>query len=382
MRITILTGGLEPGADGVGDYARLLAGECSSRGVRCQVVAVADRHVDGASTDPESGVEFVRISGKESWSQRFLRVREAVQGFSPDWVSLQFVPYAFQRWGLPVGLIKRLPGAIATARLHLMLHEIWIHGEGSWRRRLISAGQRRCVLALCRRPGTLVHTSNRTYQRMLELHHVHACLLPLFGNVPVSTRDAREWLPAALPDIGADMVARRAGWWLCVMFGTIHPEWPPEPLMGRLLQAAAEHGKRVGIFSVGRLGAGEALWTTWQNRYRDRATMVRLGEQPVERISELLNTVDFGFATSPYALIHKSGTVAAMLDHGLSVIVNREDDSFAPGRTEEGTADELVIRIDERFAERLSGASRRPPRWRLPETAARFIADLNASSPS
>jgi hypothetical protein len=380
VRITFLTGSLEPGADGVGDYARLLAGECSSRGVCCQVVAAADRHHDGALTDPGSGVEFVRISGRTSWSHRFPRVRETVQAFSPDWVSLQFVPYAFQRWGLPVGLIRQLPGAIATARLHLMLHEIWIHGEGSWRRRLVSAGQRRCVLALCRRPGTLVHTSNRTYQRVLERHHVQARLLPLFGNIPVSTRDAHAWLPAALPGIGADMLARRAGWWLCVMFGTIHPEWPPEPLMSRLLQAAAGQGKRVGILSVGRLGAGEAEWTTLQNRYRDRAAMVRLGEQPAGRISELLNTVDFGFATSPYALIHKSGTVAAMLDHGLPVIVNREDDSFVPGRTGEGSPDELVIRMDDRFAERLSGASRRPPRWRLHETAARFLADLNGSS--
>ena len=382
MRITFLTGGLEHGADGVGDYARLLAGECTSRGVRCQVVALADRSVDGSSTDPESGVELVRISGNGSWSQRFQRVRELVQAFSPDWVSLQFVPYAFQRWGLPVGLIRRLPSAISTARLHLMLHEIWTHGQGSWRGRLISAGQRRGVLALCRRPGTLVHTSNGTYQRVLGRYHVHARRLPLFGNVPVSTCDALAGLAAALPDIGADVVARRPGWWLCALFGTIHPEWPPEPLMARLLQAAAEHGKRVGIISVGRLGAGDARWTTLQNRYRQHAAMVRLGEQPVERISELLNTVDFGIATSPYALIDKSGTVAAMLDHGLPVIVNREDESFVPVRTVEDTVDELVIRMDERFGDRLSGASRRPPQWRLPAVAGRFLADLSGSARS
>jgi hypothetical protein len=379
VRITFLTGGLEPGADGVGDYARLLSGECASRGVRCQVVAIADPHVDGSSIDSKSGVEFIRISVKASSSQRFQRVREVVQEFSPDWVSLQFVPYAYHRWGLPFRLTRRLPGTTSTARLHLMLHEIWIHDGGSWRRRLVSAGQRQCVLALCRHPGVVIHTSNSTYQRELGQHHVKVGLLPLFGNIPVSPRDAQAWLPCAAPEVGAEIVARRSEWWLCVLFGTIHPEWPPEPLMSRLLRAAADRGKRVGIVSVGRLGAGEALWVTLQNRYRDHAAMIRLGEQPVERISEVLNTADFGIATSPYALIGKSGSVAAMLDHGLPVIVNREDADFGPVGGIEDRSDELVIRLDARFADRLSGVSRRPPQWRLPAVAEQFLADLNAS---
>jgi hypothetical protein len=363
VRVTFLTGGLEPGKDGVGDYTRLLASECARQGANCQAIALVDRHVGRLSRERQGDVEFTRLPASAWRSTGFASVVETIRSFGSDWVSLQFVPYSFQRWGLPVRLVRTLPEAVVPARLHLMLHEIWTAGGGSWRRRIVSRGQRQCVLALCRRADG-----------------VHAGLLPLFGNVPVSTADAMAWLAPALSEIGCDAAARRVGWWLCVLFGTGHPEWTPEPLMSRLQQAAAGHGRRVGVISVGRLGVGESMWEAMRSRYQHDVPMLRLGEQPAERISELLNTADFGIATSPYALLEKSGTVTAMLEHGLPVIVNRLNAAYGSAGAIDTADADLVIRMDTGFAHRLSAAARRRPESRLPAVARQLLADLERAT--
>ncbi len=67
MRITFLTGSLEQGKDGVGDYTRLLAHECASRGAAAQVVALADRHTERPRTDSSGPVEVVRLPYGMRW---------------------------------------------------------------------------------------------------------------------------------------------------------------------------------------------------------------------------------------------------------------------------------------------------------------------------
>jgi hypothetical protein len=380
MRITFLVGGLEPGQDGVGDYTRLLALECAGLGATCQVIAVADRHARGRSSGRFSSVETIRLPDHLSWPSRLEAVERATQWSAAQWVSVQFVPFSYQRWGVAMTFVRALPRLIEPARLHVMLHEIWIGSDGSWRRRLMSEAQRRSVLRLCRHPGTLAHTSNRAYQHILGTYGVGARVLPLFGNIPVAGTDAMAWLAPRLATAGCDAGARRERWWLFVLFGTLHPSWPPEPLFERLQQAAAEARKRIAVLSVGRLGGGEALWRDLTARYAGVFPLLRLGEQPELRVSEVLNAVDFGIATSPLGLLGKSGTAMAMFEHGLPVIVNREDGPAAPDPGADLPEDTLTIRLDSDFSRRLCGASRTDPGTRRAAVAAAFLADLEAAS--
>jgi hypothetical protein len=380
--VTFLTGSLEPGKDGVGDYTRMLAAACTRLGVACQIVAVADRHIAHASTDRiasdgESGMEIVRLPDRLSWPSRLDTADRVMKAFRPQWVSAQFVPFSFHRWGIASTLVRALPRLAGQARLHVMLHEIWVGAEGSWRRRLMSEAQRRCVLRLCRYPGTLVHTSNAAYQHILETHGIGARVLPLFGNIPIASGGAWPWLAPELAAAGCDAGDRRSAWWICVLFGTLHPNWPPEPLFGRLQQAARDAGKRVAVISVGRLGSGEALWNVLSSRYAESFVMLRIGEQTDGRVSEVMNAADFGIATSPYALLEKSGTAVAMFEHGLPVIVNREEGPAVRGVAENRT----VIRLDARFATRLAEARRADPQSRLESVATAFIGDLQAACP-
>ena len=376
-----MTGGLQLNRDGVGDYTRWLANESVRQGASCCLLALADRHVTSPVTGrDEIGIETLRLPFTMPWPERLRAATECVESSSVDWVSLQFVPYSFQRRGVVAKLVRALPQLVGRSRLHVMFHEIWIDGSTSWRRWLVSAAQRRTVLALGAYPHALMHTSNGTYQHALAEHGVHVGTLPLFGSIPVGVDDASAWLPPLLASVGCDALSgspeRRGGWWLFALFGTLHPVWPPQPLLDQLQAAAAAAGKRVALVSAGHLGAGESVWTDMSARYGSRVPMSRVGEQPAERISELLNSVDFGIATTPLALVGKSATVAAMFDHGLPVVVNRDDCRWPAPKTADGREAALVIRMDQDLAVRLRTARRLPPAWRLPSVAAQWLGEL------
>ena len=376
-----MTGGLELSKDGVGDYTRWLATETVRQGASCRLLALADRHVTSPVTShDETGIETLRLPFTMPWPERLRAATRFLESSPPDCVSLQFVPYSFQRWGVASKLVHALPQLVGPARLHVMFHEIWIDGGTSWRRRLVSAGQRRAVLALCGHPRAVMHTSNGTYQHALAEHGVQVGTLRLFGSIPVGVGDATAWLAPLLAGAGCDALSgslgRRGDWWLFALFGTLHPVWPPQPLLDELQAAAAAAGKRVALVSVGRLGAGESVWTEMSATYGSRVPMLRLGEQPAPRISELFNTVDFGIATTPLALIGKSATVAAMFDHGLPVVVNRDDCRWPAPKTADAREAALVIPMGRGLSARLRDARRQPAAWSLPSVAAQWLGEL------
>lgn len=284
MRVALLTGGLEPGRDGVGDYSRSLAVEATRQGAACRLLALADRHTANviAGRD-ESGIEMLRLPFTMPWTQRVRAARQFLAASAGDWVSLQFVPYSFHRWGVASKLVRVLPELVGQAQLHVMFHEVWIDGGSSLRTKLLSFAQRRAVRSLAGYPPALMHTSNGTYQHALAQHGISAGTLPLFGSVPVAAANAASWLASPLAGVGCDAWSndeRRKDWWLFAFFGTIHPVWPPQPLLDELNAAAAAAGKRVALIAVGRLGAGESIWTRMQEQFGARVPMLRLGEQP------------------------------------------------------------------------------------------------------
>ena len=367
--------------DGVGDYTRWLAVEATRQGASCRLLALADRHIEVPVIDRDpSGLESLRLPFSMTWTERLRMAKEFLAASPADWVSLQFVPYSFQRWGVAGKLVRSLPELVGRSRLHVMFHEVWIDGGMSARRRLVSAAQRRSILTLGAYPDALIHTSNGTYQHALAAHDVRARRLPLFGSVPVGDGVADAWLAPLLAQVGCDGLSERRhrhDWWVFAMFGTLHPVWPSQPLLDELQASAAAAGKRIAIVAAGRLGAGESVWEAMSSSFGSRVPMLRLGEQPVVRISELFNTADFGIATTPLALIGKSATVAAMFDHGLPVVVNRDDCRWPSSAALDPREAALVIPMGQDLAARLRSARRLAREWRLPSVANQWMADMS-----
>jgi hypothetical protein len=387
MRIAFITSSLAPGKDGVGDYTRDLAAACESLGRSCVLLALNDRHIDRPSEQRQSArgttLESLRLPASTPWAERLLTAQRWLERERPDWISLQMVAYGYHRKGLIGPLCRRLAPLVGARPLHVMLHELWIGMErgAPLRRQLIGAMQRQAVLALIRhmRPA-LVHTSNAAYAKLLAIRGVQARLLPLCGNIPVAARPDMEWLGHELIKLGVPIepALSRDRCWRFGMFGSLHPGWTPEPLFTQIAEVAARAGREVVITSIGRRGPCDSLWQAMQRRYGERFFLAALGERDANEVSVFLQSVDFGVALTPWQLIGKSGATAAMLDHGVPIVVSGEDvdyglESLAPAST-------LLYRLDANFPRWLHSAKGQPPRSRLSDMAAQFVADVEAST--
>ncbi len=198
------------------------------------------------------------------WPERIQTAQEILTAFAPDWVSLQFVPYAFHPKGFVYGLGHHLRPLLAGRRVQIMFHELWL-GEtqdASPKHRLIGTFQKAFVRQMLRQiKPQVVHTSNNAYVGVLARQGVTATRLPMFGSIPITEGKGDEWLFAEIGKAGAEINgSNRSRFWLAGFFGALHPVWPPEPLISRLCQAAAETGRRLVLLSAGRLSGGEALW--------------------------------------------------------------------------------------------------------------------------
>lgn len=324
MSLVIICGSLEPGADGVGDYSRLLAASCCNLGVPTHLLALNDPSVNAPeSQHQQSGglqLNVLRLPAGLSWDRRLTLADQQLQSWDCEAISLQFVPYAFEAGGLPTPLpavIEALmhPMASGQARrpLHLMFHELWIGltRTSSLRSRLIGRWQRRLIQRLYQGCSPcLVHTSNDAYRLCLSRIGIPAIRLPLFSNIPV--------VPAA-PEL------RRPDRYTACVFGRIPPEWDPEPVVEALVSEAKRRHCRPFLRSLGRSHRSD----DWLGAVRRRWPILNVDQQgPVaceDRLAQLIQSSDLGLATTPWPLVEKSGAVAAFLAMELPVVVSRND---------------------------------------------------------
>jgi hypothetical protein len=383
MRIAFLVGSAAPGRDGVGDYARALAAACVLAGHETCVVALNDPAVAPGETATEApqthgvvDVPTLRLSAQDPWEHRVVCAERYLASRGVDWVSLQFVPYALNGKGFVHGLASVLRRLAADRRRHLTCHELWVGavaGAG-WRHRLLGALQRPGVLALFRAfAPEVVHASADAYRAALSDAGWRCEPLPLFGNIPRRLA-AGDWLGRTLdlPRTSDARGALRLG-----LFGAIHEGWDPDAVLTRLGAAAARVGRTVAVVSIGRQGPGGRLWSELAAAPRDGFSWHALGERSATEVSWFLQGLDAGLTTTPAALVEKSGTVAAMLEHGVPVIV-------APQRREPRRTAALDSRLrradDPGFDVWLaSGPPRFPPADGAAYVAERFLAALETA---
>jgi hypothetical protein len=378
VKIAFLCTSLAAGRDGVGDYVRQLAAACSSAGHVCLLVALHDRHLAVSTPLHHQGNE-IRFSAGLPWSRRSNLLADLLREFNPHWISWQIVPYGFHAKGiLPAGCIE-LAETVRAWPNHVMLHELWLGLAQSdrLRPRLVGALQRRKLLAFLERlrPACL-HTTNDAYQLALARQGWPAEILPLFGNIPVApvtsqiagatlAQLAGPPLPAAPRAVGA-------------IFGTIHPQWEPPETMAWLEAAAVASQRKVCLVAVGRIGAHGTKLLARLARSSSSISIIDIGPQPPETISHLLQAVDFGLATHPWALLEKSGTTVSLLEHGIPVLVPRDDWKSRDGTTNR-ERDPLLKKLKELPPGEFAGwlKTRRAPSAQLSSVASSFLAQLS-----
>ena len=318
MKIAFICGSIEPGKDGVGDYTRRLACGLKRLGHEVMLVAINDRHCkekfNGVQYAEELMVPVTRVPSAMPAEEKLRRLKKALHSFNPQWLSLQFVPFAFDDKGLFFGLTDLLAKLGEGRSWHIMFHELWVGMEKESPAKHFWWGmlQKRLIMSLLRRlKPAAIHTQASLYLAQLQKMGFEAGHLPLFSNIPVLS-------PVITPtnsSKGEDAAVKKISF---VLFAAIHQGAPAQSFA----RDVAAYGKSAGIkfklILVGRCGAGQEAWTkAWTEEGMEVSV---LGEQPSQRLSEIFFTASAGISTTPYALAEKSGSVAAMQEHGLPVI--------------------------------------------------------------
>ncbi len=382
MRIAFITGELEPNCNGVGDYTRRLAAACAVLGHPTCLLSLAERSVQEPMEESQScdGIALpVLRMGLEAWRQnRGQRARDWLHAFRPDWVSLQFVPYSFHPRGFFGPVVAQLAETLGGLRRHVFFHEIWI---GSYvgaplKERLFGWWQRIAMRRLLRvlRP-CVIHTSNEYYCEALSELEQKVGILTMFGCVPAIAESE----PG--PDALTGAVVHDA--LVCGMFGSLHPDWAVEPLLGDFVKLAASLGRPAALVSVGALGPGEAMFDRLAEHWRSQIAFVKFGRCETAQIARIFRRFDFGVTSVPWNILGKSSSVAALREHGLTVVVTN---AGAPARCSRngGVIDEVdgCLPYFRDRAQLRKTLDKVPRKSGVRAVVSRFLADLSAMEQS
>lgn len=336
LTIVFLCGSLEPGQDGVGDYTRSLAAQLIRHGTRVFIIAINDRYVDGSQSQESSSqsevqesdgldLSVLRLASSLPWNQRIRLLQSLLDDLKPQWISLQYVPYAYSTKGIPLMLPIRLKSLKGNHRWHVMFHELWIGITFSspFSHKATGFLQRQVVrFLLLSVDPEVVSTSNPLYQYLLEQIGVRAERFPLFSSIQVNDRQSA-WMTSILEELGITSHTRKS-FVIAGMFGSCYPDYPLELQVQNLSEHASELGKRLAVLAIGG-GVGTGL--EWEQRIRTAvpdAITKHLGRAETAQISAFLTCLDLGIPATPIEYLGKSSTAAAMVHHGVHVDTSYE----------------------------------------------------------
>lgn len=312
MKIIFICGSIEPGKDGVGDYTRRLCGELINKGLSVGILAFNDSYITKVTEEKQysdsHAIQCLRLPKIQNSKLRCDLAMRWVKKHDPEWLSLQFVPYAFHHKGLPFKLAKQLKRMSGhNTKWHIMFHELWIgmSQQSSRKEILIGYVQKKIIKDLVLKINPkVINTQTQLYKKQLIQLGFNVSILPLFSNIPLNNEFENNELPINLKTK------------YFVLFGAIHHGAPIESFCEELAAYAKE--KPLTLVTIGRNGSE---LNHWISVFRTNGLkIINLGEQSQKVISGIFKKAIFGISTTPILLVEKSGSVAAMQEHSLPVI--------------------------------------------------------------
>ena len=317
MKIIFICSSLEPGRDGVGDYTSRLASELIRLSHSPAIISLNDKYTsEKICAEQQFGhvdIPVLRLPATWKSKERISLARKYIKDFNPDLLSLQFVIFGYHAKGLPFGLAKIMASIGPGRKWHIMFHELWVQAQLdiSLKAYLWGRAQRYLIKSIvdALKPHT-IHTNTFLYQQQLAKIGIDSLYLPVFGNIPIINPSDE-----VQPGNGNKKAANNLR---LVIFGLIHPNTPVADFVHEAAAYSEKNDIKISLDIIGRNGSEQEIWTSlWKAARLDVKVS---GELSPADISVLLSNASFGISTTPVPQLGKSGSSAAMLEHGLTVI--------------------------------------------------------------
>lgn len=309
MNILFICSCLEEGKDGVGDYTRRLAGELIAQGHDIAMLSINDKYVENVINGEQSindvFISTLRLPSSFSYREKKAFVIKWIKKQEPDCLSLQYVPYGFQRKGLPLGLTSFLESISANKPWHIMFHELWIgmNSKASLKSRLIGIIQKRLILQMVYKLKPFVTTTHaEVYQWSLMSSGIPSKIFPLFSNIS---------------NIGCEN-SKQDDFIHVAIFGSIFPNVPYQEFINEVANYQSKFGVLFKFLFIGRNGKELDAWVS--TCLSKNVEYEVIGEVSNREVSKLIASCDLGITTTPYILTQKSGVVASLIEHFLPII--------------------------------------------------------------
>jgi hypothetical protein len=332
INIVFITACFELGKDGVADYTYALAKACQKEGNNCAVVAWNDPFLsnltweDGLIGEGEVSIPFRRISSGLTSKEKEELAKSFLEKYKPNFVSIQMVCFGFHPRGWIFGLGRSFRKVIPRQiPLEIMFHELWLGLaiNHPWKEKFLGTLQRMALTQFWKTlKPQVVHVGNNIYYSKLLSTQLSVKCLPIPSNIPYQENQDSDWVYQAL----SMKKGERTQSLFLVFFGTLHSGWETESFWEKII--ALSKGKKIYALSIGSMGYGTPLWEKMRAQFEHKIRFVALGYQSSMRVSSVLQISDAGISTTPLSLIGKSGSAMAMIEHGLPIIVTRDELKF------------------------------------------------------
>lgn len=312
MKILFLLGSLEAKKNGVADYVLNLTDCLEKLGHQIAIISINDYKCIVLKIEDVNIITSskIRLSSDLSMIRKKSIIKEFVNTFQPDLISLQFVSFAFQKKGLPFSLLNVLSG-IKQFPLHIMFHELWVdyNSTKSLKKYILGKLQKFCILFLIKHLKPIEITSSIPFY-IAKLKKYSANLLPLFGNIkPIDyinlTKQKNElnvvFLGSFSPNI-SDFITQ----------------------LNWLKNYSIAHKLNIKFNVIGNNGVNKAAAFLQIKNILGRYALNYIGERSAEQVSETFLNADIGISRADYKYFGKSGSTLAMLEHGLPVLLRGE----------------------------------------------------------
>lgn len=323
MKIIFFCSSSEDGKDGVGDYTKKLAANLSKKGINTLIVSINDKyehHIwQGIQEVDDIQLKSVRLSNLLLWNKKIAFLNKLIQEFQPDWVSLQYVPYGFNKKGIPFYLPYNLSKLKGNFKWHIMFHEVWIGIStiSPFSHKVYGYFQKKIVERLLKTlKPELITTTNVLYQLVLKEKKIEAKRLPLFSNINNENEDA-DYLQSIEKRYNVSF--KDDSYYKLGIFGTLYPEANLSFVIPQFLNQNRVYQKTI-IIIFGKNNRPEELNKLKRN-LKQHVIFAELGELSEKKVSTVMNILDEAILCTPLEFIGKSGAYAALRLHKVKVAI-------------------------------------------------------------